>query len=203
MRRNVWIATLGLLAGFVGTSTWAHDPAESLPQAPPPPAAAAPVTASSAAGEAATKPGAAAATSAAGAAVSTEAAPSEPVDCDHEGLFGGVLVPLGEEYAHVEITFDPESSIFTLYFLDGEALEPVPLRQNQMFMRITTEHLDADRVVLLAPKEDEAAGETEGHASAFWGGNQKLIGVERFAGSIDQIGVKGRVFTRTEFSYPQ
>ncbi|MGH2570760.1 MAG: hypothetical protein ACRDGR_06020 [bacterium] len=124
-------------------------------------------------------------------------------ECTHQPLFGGILVPLGAHVAHVEVTFEPHTSLFTGYILDAEALEPVRIKQSHLLMKISTDFLDQDRMVLLAAKEDEATGERTGDTSVFWGGNKKLIGATMFAAMIDQIAIQGHTYREVEFSYPR
>ncbi len=142
------------------------------------------------------------------AGVPAESAPESLVlehdqECEHEPLFDGVLVPLGAHAAHVEVTFDPETSIFTGYILDADALEPVRIGLSHFMIRITVDFLDQDRVAFLAAKEDEETGEMKGDASVFWGGNKKLIGATTFAGRIDQVTVDGKTYAGVDFSYPR
>jgi len=123
-------------------------------------------------------------------------------ECNHEPLFGGVLVPLGHHVAHVEITFDPETSIFTGYILDADALEPVRIKQPYFILGISVDFLDQDRAAMLVAKEDEATGERSGDTSVFWGGNLKLAGATEFGGMIDQIAIDGTTYREVVFSYP-
>jgi hypothetical protein len=124
-------------------------------------------------------------------------------ECAHEPLHGGILVPLGAHVAHVEVTFEPHSSLFTGYILDAEALAPIRIKQSFFMMRISTDFLDQDRMVLLAAKEDDETGERTGDTSVFWGGNKKLIGATVFAAMIDQIAIGGRTYREVEFTYPR
>jgi hypothetical protein len=124
-------------------------------------------------------------------------------ECTHAPLHGGVLVPLGAHVAHVEVTFEPHTSLFTGYILDAEALAPVRIKQSFFMMNVSTDFLDRDRMVLLAAKEDEATGEVTGDTSVFWGGNKKLIGATMFVGMIDQIAFQGHTYREVEFSYPR
>ena len=50
----------------------------------------------------------------------------------HEAPHGGTLVAVGDHFAHLEIVLDPETGKMTAYVLDGEAENPIRLKQGSM-----------------------------------------------------------------------
>jgi hypothetical protein len=125
------------------------------------------------------------------------------LDCEHEALYGGSVVALGNHVAHAEITFDPETSIFTVYFSGADAVEPLRLRQPEMYMRVSVDFLERERVVMLVPKEDDETGEMAGDSSVYWGGTRTLTGALTLGGTIEQIAIDRRTYLAVDFSYPQ
>ncbi|MGD0566156.1 MAG: hypothetical protein ABSA34_02355 [Candidatus Goldiibacteriota bacterium] len=119
---------------------------------------------------------------------------------EHKAPHSGVLVECGEEFAHIELLNDPESGKLTAYVLDGEAENPVRLRQGSIKLKIKAGGKD----ILLALKAvaNPLTGETVGDTSEFSAVSEKLKGTAGFTGQVTLIKINGETFRNLAFSYP-
>jgi hypothetical protein len=129
--------------------------------------------------------------SAAGAAYSHE----------HTPPHNGALVEFGEEFAHLELVLDPVSGKLTGYVLDGEAENPVRIRQSSIRLKL---NIDGKPLSLdLKAVTNPLTGETKGDTSEFSAVSMKLKGLSRFSGIVALIKVKGKIFRDVRFKYPE
>ncbi len=120
----------------------------------------------------------------------------------HVAPHGGALVELGEEAAHVEVVLEPGTGRLTLYVLDGEAEEGVRVQQGTINLAVKIG--DAKEIPLnVDGVESAVTGETRTDTSEFAGTFSVLEGVRSFGALIYRLEVKGRVFQRVEFRYPE
>lgn len=110
----------------------------------------------------------------------------------HVAPHGGVLVPLGEESAHVELLL--EGDLLTAWLLDAEAEKPLRSAQDALAMTIVTDEGAVD--VRLEPVASALTGETVGDTSQFQTTATSLVGVDlaHVTGSIARVEVLGAVF---------
>jgi hypothetical protein len=119
----------------------------------------------------------------------------------HEAPHGGALIPLGRNHAHLELLVDPDDGNVQLWFLDGEAKEPIRVGGNLLLVRF---HVDGEDIPLpLFPAPDEAAGESRESTSRFAAGHQKLIGRGPMTGIIERVSVRKRIYKQVPFHYPE
>jgi hypothetical protein len=119
---------------------------------------------------------------------------------EHRAPHNGVLVECGEEFAHLELLADPEVGRLTGYVLDGEAEEPVRLKQGSIRIELNV----GGKKISLALKavESPLTGEVKGDTSEFSAASEKLKGVSAFSGTVALIKVKGVTFRNMKFVYP-
>jgi hypothetical protein len=112
---------------------------------------------------------------------------------------GGILLELGRQHAWLEIVHDHSVDRITLYVLDAQAKQRVPIRQ-----RAVLRQRNEPRLVLpLTGVRTTYIGETAEYTSLFSGHSFTLRGVERFAGELKQIRVRGRQFQHVALRYPE
>ena len=115
----------------------------------------------------------------------------------HRAPHGGVLVELGEEFAQVELLFDPDAGSLTAYVLDGDAEESVRLKQESL----TVVFVDggSPQQLALHARADILTGETVGDSSEFSATAPSLVHRTSLKGRILEIAVKGQVFRDVPF----
>jgi len=126
---------------------------------------------------------------------------------EHRAPRGGTLLELGEEFAQIEFVLDLQQGNLTAYILDGEAENPVRLRQPSIDLVIdeasyagvrkaaVTLHLKAVPNVL--------TGETVGDTSEFSVYSaEPLQGATSLKGRIKRITVRSTSFKDLPFSIP-
>lgn len=120
---------------------------------------------------------------------------------------GGTLLELGDEFAQLEFILDLQQGNLTLYIMDGEAENPVRIRQPVIDLQVDeasyagvrkaafTLHLKAVANVL--------TGETVGDTSEFAVFSaDPLRGATSLKGRIKQIMIRSRPFKNLSFSVP-
>jgi len=139
----------------------------------------------------------------AGCLASSSARADEPVSHhEHHAPHGGTLVVLGEEFAHIELVLDGDSGKLRAYVLDGEAERGVAVAQRSLDLDIAPPRGTPFRVAL-APVENVLTGEVVGSTSEFAGRSERLVGLERFAGTVRQLDAKGQSFQDVRFRFPE
>lgn len=123
----------------------------------------------------------------------------------HAAPHGGTLIALGDHLAHVELVLDKETGGLVAYVLDGEAEKGVRIAQPTLVVKATVGEGDAATVaeVTLAGVASDLTGETAGDTSQFQGAHDALKGVERFAGELAAISVKGQELAGVAFKFPE
>jgi hypothetical protein len=120
---------------------------------------------------------------------------------EHEAPHGGSLVELGEEFAHLELVFDPTSGLLTVYALDGEAERPVRLAAAEFPLQVRQEN-GAVKTVTLRALANTLTGETVGDSSQFQAAVPDLKGAQTFSGVFASVSIRGQVFSDVAFDYP-
>ena len=121
---------------------------------------------------------------------------------EHTAPYGGTLVVLGEEFAHVEFVLEKATGKLTGYVLDGEAEKPVRLSQGAIELkidRLNSGHTVALHLIAVA---NVLTGETQGDTSHFAGQSDELIGATEFHAAFVAIAVKGQTFVDVDFEFP-
>jgi hypothetical protein len=134
------------------------------------------------------------------APASPVAAPAGELDHAHKAPHGGLLVELGEEFAHLELLLDAASGRLTVYVLDGEAEQAVRLAQKEIVIEIRRPALGE---VVLTAVASALTGESVGDSSQFVGQSPALKGAARFEASVRSVSVRGRTFEGAEIDYPK
>ncbi len=127
---------------------------------------------------------------------------------EHTAPHGGTLVVFGDEFAHLELVLDPEEGKLTAYLLDGEAENPIRIKQRYIELKISIDEPSNQKVGLNFPVRLKAVanaltGETEGDTSQFTGQSDQYKGVTNFEAVVAEIVVKGKEFKNVVFNYPQ
>jgi hypothetical protein len=120
---------------------------------------------------------------------------------EHKPPHNGVLVECGDEFAHLELLADPDSGKLTAYVLDGEAEEPVRLKQSSIRLELNANGKKTS--LTLKAVENPLTGEVKGDTSEFSVKSEKLKGVSGFSGMVALIKVKGVTFRNVKFAYPE
>jgi hypothetical protein len=120
----------------------------------------------------------------------------------HEAPHGGALVLLGEHGTgfHLEVILGKEG-ILDLYVLDGEVENFVRVSQEELSMQVTAKDSKSQSILMTAV-EDAATGESIGNTSHFRA-QTEMKGVESFDAILSSVKIKGTVFEKVSFSYPQ
>ncbi len=109
----------------------------------------------------------------------------------HKAMRGGLLVELGEEFAHVELLHEPDQGRVRVFVLDGCAENPV--RVPEKSIRLT---LPDGRKIKLAAVENVLTGETPGNSSEFQGVDERLKGKVHWGEvTLNSLTVKGKSFS--------
>jgi hypothetical protein len=124
----------------------------------------------------------------------------------HEAPHGGTLVAIGDHFAHLEVVLDSEIGKMTVYVLDGEAENPVRLKQQNMEFSMALKGADGvTNVIMLeaTPVENTLTGETVGDTSEFVVESEQLKGVDQFSAAVSTLEIKGETVADVEFDFPE
>lgn len=121
---------------------------------------------------------------------------------EHHPPHKGVLIVLGDEFAHLELAFDNTTGTLTAYSLDGEAENAIALAQKEIVLEITPAGGTPSDLSLKAV-ENPLTGETVGNTSEFSGQAISLKGAAEFFGVIESITTKGQEFKNISFNFPE
>ncbi len=111
---------------------------------------------------------------------------------------GGVLVDAGDDFAHVEIVFDPAVGNLSAYILDGEAEEVVPLKQPEILVRL----MKPTRTLKLKALVNPLNGEKLGATSSYGLTDPSLKGLSHLRGVLLSVDFNGQVFKNLAFQFP-
>ncbi|MCA9443409.1 MAG: hypothetical protein KC964_21590 [Candidatus Omnitrophica bacterium] len=124
----------------------------------------------------------------------------------HEAPHGGTLVAVGDHFAHLEIVLDPETGKMTAYVLDGEAENPIRLKQGSMEFSLALKTDNGGTTVTmleLAGVENALTGETAEDTSEFVVESEKLKGIDQFSAVVSTLEIKGEKVEDLEFDFPE
>jgi hypothetical protein len=124
------------------------------------------------------------------------AAPSDSHEHEHEAPHKGILVELGDEFAHIELVLDRSAGMLTAFALDGEAERPVRLPQPVMRVRLAAP--DAPMLELNG-RGNALTGETPGNTSEFVATAAALRTTATLTGTILEVTVRGTTFKDVAF----
>lgn len=130
-----------------------------------------------------------------------------------KGPHNGALVAIGEDAAHLEVVLDAETGKVTVYILDGEAKNPIPLKADKLELAFTKEHDHAEGAgekkaaeelpetgtLVLAAVEPGADGST----SVYAGESEALKGADEFDAVLTSISIGGKDYPNVKFNYPE
>lgn len=122
---------------------------------------------------------------------------------EHHAPRGGALIELGEEFAHLELLLDETTGTLTAYVLDGEAEQPVRLKDPALIVFAKVAKGGPELRVELAAVENKLTGEQKGDTSEFRGTDEHLKGLKSFDGRVERIMIKGQEFKDVRFIYPK
>ena len=141
-------------------------------------------------------------------AAAAENPTGKPPAHEHHAPHGGTLVEFGTELAHVELVLDNKQGALKAYALDGEAENPVRLKQHVIPIRIILDSIkgsgSTQRYDLnLSAVANPLTGETEGDTSEFRSRSNYLVGISDFDAVILKISIRGGEFTNVGFRFPK
>lgn len=121
----------------------------------------------------------------------------------HQAPHGGVLVPLGDHFANLEVVLDPESGQLTLFVLSCCADKAVRIAQKEIKLELSIGEDTRAKTftVELAAKASVLTGEKVGDTSEFTGAAEQLKGVGGFSGKVVAAEVLGRTFKDVPFEF--
>ncbi len=116
-----------------------------------------------------------------------------PVPHGHVAPHGGVLVPLGDHVANLELVWDLKARRLTAYVLDGHAEQSVRVAEPHLELELSGDS------VLLMPVTSALSGERIGDTSAFAAeiGDR---GTAPVAGNLRRLEARGQLFEGIPFS---
>jgi len=106
----------------------------------------------------------------------------------HDPRHGGVLIELGDEYAHVEVALEPESGRVRAWLYDREVR---PVRSSAASLVLS---VDGGEALELKAVANPLTGETVGDASCFEASAPELVGAGELQGTLETVDVLGREF---------
>ena len=121
---------------------------------------------------------------------------------EHHPPHQGVLIVLGEEFAHLELVLDQITGTLTAYSLDGEAENAIALEQAEIELHITPPG-GAELDVSLKAVENPLTGEIVGNTSQFSGQADALKGLTKFSGVVSTVTSRGENFKKVTFGFPE
>ncbi len=123
--------------------------------------------------------------------------PAPAASHEHEAPHGGMLVELGDEFAHVELVLDGASGRLTAFVLDGEAERSVRVSQPELAVQVRAAGREV-RLVLKAVA-NPLTGESVGDSSEFAAEEPSLRGLAGLAGRLEAVSVRGTRFDDVPF----
>lgn len=125
---------------------------------------------------------------------------------EHHAPRGGTLLELGEEFAQIEFLLDLQQGNLTAYILDGEAENPVRIRQPSIDLIVDEASYAGVRkaafTLHLKAMANVLTGETVGDTSEFTVHADPLYGASALKGRIVQIAIKSHTFKELPFAIP-
>ncbi|MFN0058758.1 MAG: hypothetical protein ACKVX7_09915 [Planctomycetota bacterium] len=130
--------------------------------------------------------------------------PAREHDHEHDGAHvhvaphGGTLVPLGEEFANLELVLDSTRGTLTAFVLDGHAENALRVKQAELVLEVVLAESKAFEMRLPAV-ESALSGEKKGDSSQFQIVDARLAGVSQLRGQVLSLEVRGRPFVKVAF----
>lgn len=111
---------------------------------------------------------------------------------------GGLLVDVGDDFAHVELVFDTAQGTLSAYILDGEAEEVVPLKQPTILVRLSRPARTLKLKAVVSPLNGEKPGATSSYALT----DLSLKGLSQIQGTLVSVNFNGQIFKNLAFQLP-
>jgi hypothetical protein len=119
---------------------------------------------------------------------------------EHSAPHGGLLVELGEEFAHVELVLNRREGALTAYVLDGEAEQPI--RLSQLTIDVILDVPIPGSALTFGPVASVLTGEGAGDTSQFVIRHDALRISAPISGRLKALTVRGREFRDVPFTIP-
>jgi len=119
----------------------------------------------------------------------------------HDAPHGGALIVIGDHAGHLEFVLDGASGTLTMYVLDGEAENAVPLGSIGLAMQIAAPG-KGPIMVQLKPVANVLTGETEASSSQYSAQSGDLEGVTEFSGVLPELAFRGMELDNVAVTYP-
>jgi hypothetical protein len=119
---------------------------------------------------------------------------------EHAAPHGGLLVELGEEFAHVELVLNRREGALTAYVLDGEAEQPI--RLSQLTIDVILDVPIPGSALTFGPVASVLTGEGAGDTSQFVIRHDALRISAPISGRLKALTVRGRDFRDVPFTIP-
>ena len=117
----------------------------------------------------------------------------------HSAPNGGLLVPLGDHAANVELKWDKAAGTLDAFVFDGCAESPIRVPQGSLSVTLTA--ADGTSVThTLASVADVLTGEKVGDSSRFSLTDGELSKAETLKGTVGPLTIRGHAFEPTPFT---
>lgn len=120
---------------------------------------------------------------------------------EHKAPHGGVLIELGEEFAHLELVYEPGAGRMTLYVLDGEAEASVRIAQPVIDVAFAQPTPMGGRPRPFVAVTSVLTGERAGDSSQFVLEGTDYRGASALAGRVVRVVVRGAEFADVPFRW--
>lgn len=112
---------------------------------------------------------------------------------EHSAPHDGILIEIGDEFAHIELVHDQEKGAITAYILDGEAENAARIEQGTITILWEKGEITLDAV------ENALTGEKRGDTSQFAIKDESLKTLSDVEARIKEITVRGKQFKDISF----
>lgn len=119
----------------------------------------------------------------------------------HKAPRGGVLLELGDEFAHLEISLDRTAGMLTVFVLDSNAERAVRIAQPAIDV-VVGRGGRAEIPLQARATANPLTGEREGDSSQFTVTDPRLAAPGQLKGTIKDVTVRGQRFATLTFTVP-
>lgn len=118
-------------------------------------------------------------------------------DHGHKAPHGGLLIPLGDHFANIELVQDEKDKVLTAYIYDSCAENLVRLKQEKIEIKVVT--VDGELMLSLLAIDNPLSGEKPGDSSVFQAEHANFASPIK-SGAIVRVSVRGTDFENVAFA---
>lgn len=120
----------------------------------------------------------------------------------HDPPHGGTVFRLGDELYHLEWVKDEAAGVMRCFVLDGHMENFVRINQPAIEVEILNSDDSLTSWIFVAA-DNRATGESVGNTSEFHAPLEPLPDQNKFEGTITEVHIKGHLFERIPFQFPE